>query len=575
MMLGKTYSAGKLAADPSVDRPVTVLTNETDTREQVKDYAIEEGQDSDRIKMLPQFFEVCPTAAGEHDDVEIPYREETWSQLVEMLHSNQITPSYMHKRLDDAMPCQHEGKCPYAVACDFEIDNVDLLIGHPIHGNVERYIEERVTIFDEDAGGAFEYTVEQDAYTRAINVLLEHHVDLDGATSIDDLIAADDDQRAEWIAEIHEQVDLTDPNVGYSDQGGRADAPLLAIAVLNGEPVADDGSLNMRRTELASKTLLYDEGTDTTDPSIIVRTPPEPLASAWATIAMDGTPTPEIWCNRLGLDLEYHEFMTLNERAEFIEHVLDYNIVQLTPDRTVSAAKAKNLNRDVFNGILWEIKNEHDRMLPTITSNEAKQSIINGRYVSNKELHLGKVRSHSELEDETLLAVLGSLHPGDREIQRLAALDGYAVESNGEPGIDKSYGKVGDKYYRHLVHNEVAQAIFRVGRTEEIPGADIYVYTANIPDWIPRTVVEENPKRWSRSVQEVARALEERGSATKDEIIDSVSVKKRSVDEALKVLRKHGYVEDERGDGRYAKKEWKNVGLSEKNPHANVPIPDR
>lgn len=575
MMLGKTYAAGNLSADPKVDRPVTALTKQIDTRKKIRNEAKEGGQDPSRIKLLPPFFEVCPTAAGEHDDIEIPHREESWSELVRLLHNNQVTPSYMHQRLGDLMPCQHgDKKCPYSAACDFDIEKVDLLIGHPIHANVERYVDGRITLFDEDAGKVFEYTVEESVYTRAINVLLEHHVDLDGATSKDDLISASEAQRGEWLDEILGEHDLLDPNIGYSGEGGRADAPLLAIAVLNGEYVGSP-SMNLRRTEVGKITLLYDEGTDTDDPAIVVRNPPTPISGAWSVLAMDGTPTPEIWRNRLDLDLEYQEFMTDEERADFIERTLGYNIVQLTPDRTVSAAKAKNLNRDVLNGILWEIKSKHDRMVPTITSQQAKQSIIDGRYVSNKELHLGKVRSRSELEEETLLAVLGSLHPGDREIQRLAALDGYAVESNGEGGIDKSYGEVGDRYYRHLVHNEVAQSIFRVARTEETPGADIYVYTAIIPDWIPRTVVDENPRRWPRSIKDTARVLEEMGSATKDEIIGNVEFKKRTVDEALKTLRKHGHVEDEHGEGRYAKKEWKDVGLSERNPYAKVSLPDK
>lgn len=568
MTLGKTWSAGNLPADDDVDHPITVFTKQIDTREQIEEYAIEAGLDPGNIKRLPVFNRWCPTAKGEHDDKEISGMDMEWSELMEELQRQLVPPSVIHEIMEDKIPCQHDGKCEYSAACDFDAEDYELLIGHPVHANIPSYVEERAVLFDEDAGGAFEYTVSQSVYTAAISTFLEHHIDIEASSKFD-LIRADDEQQEEWSEAIKSRDLLVDPDIGYSNQGGRADAPLLALALLSGEPVENDEvtDTGLRRTEIGKKVLLHDED----DPSVTIRNPSEALSSAWATIAMDGTPTPEIWEGRLGRELDYaDDFMTDDERAEFVRDTLGYNIIQLTEESTVFSAKAKNVSRWKFNGYLHEIKDQHDRMVPTITSLQAKESIIHGEYVDNKELHLGKVRSHSELEEETLLAVLGSLHPGNRAIQQLAALDGYAIESNGEYGVHKSYGEIGDRYYHHMVHNEVAQAIFRAGRKEDIAGADIYVYTACIPDWIPREVVSKLPQEWSDEIEKTKRVLQNNDSVSKEEIQEKTGNGERTVRGHLYTLRDLDAVDSMTGFN--GKKEWFDTGIDTLNPHGRFRI---
>lgn len=572
MALGKTYAGGNLPADPEVDHPVTVLTKQIDTREQVRDHALDAGLDPSRIKVLPRFTEDCPTARGDYDNQDVPGVDMEWSELMTVLQNQLVPPSLIHERMGDTMPCQQDGQCSYAAACDFNIEAIDLLIGHPVHANIENYVEERAVLFDENAGGAFEYTVEAPAYTKAINVLLEHHLDID-ATSKDDLVRATDAQRERWRDAIFDLGGLVNPEIGYSNQGGRADAPLLALGILCGTPV-ENGQVtdtNLRRTEVGKTVVLHDEGTKRDDPAIIIRNPPDALASAWSVVAMDGTPTRSIWEGRLGFDLQHHDdFMTAAERKAYIRDILGYNIVQLTPNRTVVATKAKNVSRWVFNAILHEIREKHNRMVPVITSQQAKESIIHSEYVSNKELYFGKVRSRNNLSHETLLAVLGSIHPSDRAIQRLAALDGHAVKSNGKRGIDKSYGDIGDRYYRHLVHHETAQAIFRVAREDDVWGADIYVYSSLIPDWIPREVVDENPRAWSDEIEDTMAVIEENGSATKGLIVNQTGNGERTVDRHLSKLKDLGYIDDVQGFGGY--KEWVDDGLADRNPYGIVDL---
>ncbi|AXR81514.1 hypothetical protein [Natrarchaeobaculum sulfurireducens] len=573
MALGKTYAAGNLAADPEVDKPITVLTGETDTRDQVQEYAVDAGVDPDRIKMLPRFVEDCPTRAGEHDDEhEVPGWEVPWSELLEMLQRQQLSPSQIHERLGEHIPCQHEGRCEYAQKCDFDEEEMDLIIGHPIHANVERYVEDRIVLFDEDAADAFQYEVDQATYTEAVNAFLQNHADEIGASSFDDLIRATDDEKEQWISTIEENYTLLDPQLGYSSQGCRADVPLLTIAILNGENVETDDVVleNMRRTEIGDIVLLYDEGKGRNDPMMMVRNPPNPLSSAWSVVAMDGTPKKSVWEGGLGMTLDHDEFMTPGERETYIRDILNYDIIQLTPDRTVPAAKPDNVKRWVLNGFLHDIKERHDEMVPVIAPNKTKKSKVESRYVKSKELHHGKVRSHSEYEDEQLLAVLGSQHPGDRVIQRWAALDGHAVESNGESSVNKSYGPIGDDYYEYLVHNEVAQAIFRAGRSEDVDGATIYVYTCLIPDWVPRRVVTEKPAKWSEEMKLTMRTLKDLGSAPKERLVNETDQPDRTVRRHLNTLQDEGAVENVSGYGGYD--EWVDTGIRNMNPHGQFAI---
>lgn len=571
MALGKTYAAGTLAADPAVEHPLTVLSRQVDTREQVQEHALEAGLAPSKIKLLPRFREHCPTAAGEHDDIPVPGDWDiTWSQLLAMLQRQKVAPSEMHKRLGEHLPCQHEGQCPYAEACDFDIDTVELLIGHPVHAYVPSYVEGRAVLFDEVAAQEFQYSVAPDEYTAAINTFLENHLDID-ATTKNDLIRASDEEQEAWREAIQDRGQLIDPDIGYSSQGGRADAPLLALGILDGAPVANSEveNTNLRRTTIGDIVVLYDEGKgNNIEPVMMVRNPPAPLSSAWAVVAMDGTPTQAVWEGGLGLELEFHEFMTSAERQHYIRDVLNYNIVQLTENRTVPATKPQNITDWVFNGFLHEIREQHDRRVPVITPLKTKR-VLDEEYVSNAELHPGKVRSRSELEAETLLAVLGSIHPGDRAIQRLAALDGHAVECNGKSGVDKSYGEIGNRYYRHLVHHEVAQSIFRVGRSSDTTGADIYVYTCLIPDWIPREIVTEQPKQWPAAMKKVQHALEKHESATTERLAEETVVCKSAVRGHLYTLRDLDAV---RGVSEYRYKEWVDTGIRDLNPYGQFSI---
>jgi len=110
--------------------------------------------------LLPRFNEDCPRARGDHDDQKVSGVDTEWSNLMKMLQNQLVPPSWIYELMGEHMPCQQNGRCPYAAACDFEIEGIELLIGHPVHATIESYVKGRAVLFDENAGDAFEYTVE-------------------------------------------------------------------------------------------------------------------------------------------------------------------------------------------------------------------------------------------------------------------------------------------------------------------------------------------------------------------------------------------------------------------------------
>lgn len=565
MGLGKTWSAGHLVTDRSVNLPLTVLSPLVDTREQIRDYALTSGADQKSVIMLPRVFVDCPTAAGEYDDKQVSSDLDiTWSELISRLQQQLVTPSHIHKKLDELLPCQADGKCPYVRKCDFDIASVDLLIGHPIHAKVDSYVRNRAVLFDERSAQAFQYEVSLSEFTTAINHYLEK---IDGvcADTFNDLIRATDQEKDRWSELIRDDGPLIDPELGYSRYGGRADTRLLILGILQGEPVSTDGLTidTLRRAKVEGKVVLYDEGEGHNNSILLVRNPPSELEAAYSVTAMDGTPSVPLWNGCLGVEFEYIPHMNRGQKRRYIRDTLGYDIVQLTPDRTVPATNPNNIKEWIFNGYLHEISKKHGGPIPVITTKKARQA-LDSRYISNDEIYYGKIRSRSDLEDEQVLVVLGSWHPGDRVIQRYAAMDGVAVKSNGLRGPKKSYGAVGDHYYKQIVHDEILQAIFRVGRSRDTYGATIYVYTCLLPDWVPRKVINEKPSKWSHSCKDIFDILENCDSVYKDQLVEETGRSMNTIHRWLKRLEDAGFVEKVSG---YGYSEWKPTSVEERNPY--------
>jgi predicted transcriptional regulator len=114
--------------------------------------------------------------------------------------------------------------------------------------------------------------------------------------------------------------------------------------------------------------------------------------------------------------------------------------------------------------------------------------------------------------------------------------------------LDLDYGEFGNKVLRHMREHEVLQALLRFGRDGD--GANIYVHTAALPEWVP-VEAEGHIERWSKGTEAVVEVLE---ADAPDEwrtadVAEQVAISERQVRTNLKKLAESGYVE-RRKEGR-------------------------
>jgi predicted HTH transcriptional regulator len=122
------------------------------------------------------------------------------------------------------------------------------------------------------------------------------------------------------------------------------------------------------------------------------------------------------------------------------------------------------------------------------------------------------------------------------------------------------------------VYATTAQAIFRVARSDDIDGAEIFVHTAAIPNWIPVEYVSDEKIRVRTDEEHMSiQAVEELEVATTAEIADMVDHGERCVRKHLNNLAREGYVEkrEERG-----KAVWRDAGLEEVCWWGEVDLPE-
>lgn len=532
MSLGKTHAAAHVAA--RTGHKVTVFTRLWDTREQVMEEALENtGLSEDEIVILPSMNKHCESMAEGAKHVE----------LLQTIQGQGATAKDIHDRLQMNIECQNEeAPCTYSQMCDFEPDDVKLIIGHPAHAYVESYKEGRAVLVDEDAASAYENEIASDAVESAISHLADHDsmeeiISFENMSEIDEL----DDEAKDELKEELEAREMYNSEFGLSRQGGRADSMMLLYHLLNHERLDDS---RIRRTELDDGTTIVSDYAD--DGTFSVRRPPN-FDMASCIIALDGTPTQDMWENRLGTELEHKEFMNSEERQHYVKDILGYNVFQTSDARKPYGSGEYCNPKEVFT-LMESIYRKHGKKAAMITSKNARDKVRGRPNIVEQfaqvehDLYFQNLRSKNDLKHFDLLAVVGSPSTGHAEVERLAAHDGYDVDITGR-GDDKDFGEHGYRYFEHNAHNEVAQAIFRVGRADDIQSSDIYVHTRCIPDWVPVKNVSGRVRNRTKKEMLTIHAMMDAGGATTKTIAEMVDHSRETVRRHLDNLSVDGYVE--------------------------------
>lgn len=587
MALGKTYTAGTVVGE--VDEQITVYTKLWDTREQIKQYAINHTDlTEDDIKILPTLDKHCGTfETDENDDPVHP----TEYEALNTARNQGATASVIHES-ETHLPCTENGDCGYNKKMSFEPEAYDLIIGSPQHAHIDTYNEDRVVLIDEDAADAYEDEINATKINKSVNFWFQNcekflrHVEEHGDIAVEsksemqELGIRAKTKLLDFIESA--SVDMFDPDLAVNSSGGRADSAVIIRALLEYEKLEESG---FERAQFQG-----DEGGKITTvrdtqngESMTLRRPPK-LKSANSVLALDGTPCHEMWENRLNRDLEHVEVLDKDEKQYYISKVLNYNVYQTSTSMHPfsSGEHAKGSERQML-ALIEELTNEYGQKVPLVTTKQARNHLKGEKpsyyndFVKDDRLYYNGLRSHSEYEDYGLELVLGCKFPGDREVQRLGALDGHDFGERPDY-IDRdpdvvggSFPGEGDKYYRHETHNSTAQAIFRPGRGDNADGADIFVHTAMMPDWIPvEATINKKIRVRGQNEREVMHALVDLGAGRTATIEDMVDCSGDTIRRHLDNEMADGYVECEWDKGS---KMWFDNGLKHANWWGEVHLP--
>jgi DNA-binding transcriptional ArsR family regulator len=599
--MGKSY--GAVAAAVETNTPVTILTGRG-RKEQygvLRDWAAQQGLDvgdkgqpNGDVYVLPSFKKDCPTANGEAGD--------GWEELVGRWYAAGASPSHIHAysravlehndeiEADD-IPCQHEGSCAYTRKWDFDPDDFEILIGHYSHGHRPKVVtgsERNRTVVLDEFPESYETELRGDSLRSAINQYLADHgrSPSDGLTddradddppaipyrSFDDLLTHRDDadrrEAAVAYLEYHGVDTDEDAALHYADGDGQGETPdhaLAPLAIYTILATAVGGTLGngYYRTELPHDRAavgVFDEGGDDVANrfGVSLLRPPQALDFADKVVALDGTPTVDMWELATGLDFT-HEVVLEDRRAEYVEAALGYRIVP-----TTDYVKPYNSDQHVNSGedaaLLEAITSHHDQRPAVVTTSTARyvwgndddnpitldddNNVVEGP-VSGLKIY-GNILGSNRFADEDLGVVVGSNHYGDGFIRRWGAYAGKAVQRQAVDGEDTakgkalSYGTFGDKVHRHMREHDTLQSLFRFGRNTD--GATIYVATDTLPDWLPTH--GRGDVVTSDGLAVVLRALDELDVASPSAIHDhnAVEISRRQVQTHLSRLRDLGVV---------------------------------
>lgn len=506
---GKSYGIKKMLAANDCD--VAYAGGLKEIYEQSEDWAAKfeyEGQ-----LTLPALQRNCESAQdAEYSSIE-----------VERLQAFNVSPAAIHEEVD--LPCHKDGDpCNYVQKSNQakkHADQYQLLTGHYTHLYLPHFTNDRVVVIDESPAQSLvqEFSADADVSPQeAVDPFLAN-TDAIPYDNLGDLVANRGDSRAtealDTLASFGLQPD--DRRVLAEDDGERYHtlAPFLTYALLrtidlgNGWEWFDTDLFNAgldfdlyeeydldQRIVLARK-----KGSNFGEEELYVLTPP-PLENADKVIALDSFPCEWMWELALGHDVNIrHVLPDRQQKVQYLKHVQELRLVQVETnspndshgEKSYSTASNVTPEKDAAITAYTHARFGKPHVITPKKGLEVHQDQTN-LYEDHADewMQLSKVKSRNTWSGDDRLVVHGCAHPGNDEIEKWCALSGEATELLGGEGVDKVYEGKGQEVYHQRVHNQVAQAIFRVRKEDpEDSGAVVVVNTKAYPEWMKEAIVEE------------------------------------------------------------------------------------
>jgi len=392
---------------------------------------------------------------------------------------------------------------------------------------------------------------------------------------------------------LEDHVDAPDERAVFDDADAHAAAPFAVWTLLAGEDLGN----GLEYADLADLgTGVFDHDPDAPDrPSVVHLLQPPDLPTSADVVALDGTPTLEMWELALGCHLNHRPVLQDAERAEYLQDTLNLQLVPTT-EYVKPYNSADHVNTDADAALFEAITDAHGEkpgVISTMTAldgydadgvldlDRGDDGRLNGDVLdgpADRVKWMGNVLGSNEFKQKRVGAVVGSNHYGDGYVKKWGAFAGRSVESPDRSkqenrGKGLSYGPFGDKVQSHMVDDDTLQAVMRFGRDGN--GAVVYVHTDTLPEWVPTAAEGRVLTTWSDGMRDVVDALEDLGTATTAGIVEhpAVELSRRQVFDHLESLRKRGVL-DRRQDAEDGRRVvWVDDGVHRLNDHGDVELP--
>ncbi|WP_256403451.1 hypothetical protein [Halorubrum salinum] len=547
--------------------PITIYTLRHDLYRQYEESCEELNQ---RYARIPSQRADCPLGEqykNTHGKSRHPEADE-WDDKVEEVYERLESFTAVHEHFGDQLPCQSDGPCPYVqsregfhrMLDEIEKGNAepyDVIIGNYLHSFTPytetiqksdgkeitiqkpgRYHKDRYVVFDEFPGEDAVRKIGGETVQESITAYLQTEPDLP-FKNYADLNERKDDPEIQ--SEISKWRSSQGKNRSFwsSRFNGRgnavAEAPLLTELALSAKPLPVN---RYGRAEVGRDTIGVMNGGNG---SVWLLTRP-PVTNARGVIALDGTPTLELW-DLLLPGIEHHPVLPTEEyKNEYIRDQLGLRFIRTSayvkpyasgeefdPDKPSNQIHSMNeaTVRDVL-AFKWMIGSHGSDDPPSLISTKAVNEAY-GRAGFLNEVdqyeHYNNLIGTNALGRSRFGIVSGCNYPGDEVVKMWAALCGVGVEAvtndDGErlSGRNLSFGTAGEPFLHAVRENVVLQAAMRYGRQPDENGnrgATVFVHTSALPEWVEYDDRLISPKLWVNSdgLTDVLRVLREYGDET-------------------------------------------------------------
>jgi len=523
---GKTTTVVKSA--PHV-HPTTYFALRDDLKKQAQKLAEQEGHST---AILPSAPKHCPSfdqSSSLYEPDAVKVRE------------HGVNPSFIHDELR-----LHPG----LDACEYErryneinshAEDIDLLIGDPLHAHLDTPTDDRLVVFDELPLHRLTETV-NDAPQQVTDWLRSDpypNFFPDNLSGWGDALRLRGTEDGDAVAEmLHGLWSVSRDEIKDANPRYHRRSPLYLYAVLAGTPLGNDCSV----AQLGFHRLVVDQ---TTNDVMLYERPR--LHESWGVIGLDATPRTALWNLLLPPDttFERRTFLDPASREWEVYHhhpkFLHLAVKQLGTSVKPYDGGSQTLNRD--EAILRYVADREGvtpDLVTTLTAIEQYQT--NGLLtLVGDTLNYRRVRSSNRFggQSHPVGVLQGSPHPGDDVIKRWCALLGESTTITGK-GTSKDYGGVvQNAVARHFTHDLVYHAVMRFARGDA--PATVYVNTTAADEWLSpdRSLLDEFEDNWQSYVgvkPAIRTHLQQHGDSTITDLAEATPYSKSRVREGVNEL---------------------------------------